>query len=157
VQAALTGHLVLSTLHTNDAPSAVTRLLDLGIEPFLITSSIVGVLAQRLVRVNCPSCSVEAPATPEELVALDLAGEPERRLRAGPGCLHCRQTGYCGRDGVFEVMPLTERLRRMVAERVDAAALLRVAREEGMRTLREAAREKVLAGVTTVGEMLRVT
>jgi general secretion pathway protein E len=157
VQAALTGHLVLSTLHTNDAASAITRLLDLGIEPFLITSTIVGVLAQRLVRVNCPHCSVEAPPTTEEAVALGLTGDASQRLRAGPGCLHCRQTGYSGRDGVFEVMPLTERLRRLVGERADASVLLRAAREEGMGTLREAARAKVLAGVTTVSEMLRVT
>ena len=156
VQAALTGHLVLSTLHTNDAPSAITRLLDLKVPHFLVLSTLVGIVAQRLVRVNCPHCSEECPPTVEEsaILGAEIDG---RTLRHGKGCLHCRQTGFAGRDGVFQIMPLSERLRGMVARQATAPDIVDAARREGMRTLREAALEKVLAGVTTVSEMVRVT
>ena len=159
VQAALTGHLVLSTLHTNDAPSSVTRLLDLGIPHFLILSTVIGIVAQRLVRVNCVHCSERYTPTAEESLALGLTSEEIARhdVKRGPGCLHCRQTGYIGRDGVFQVMPMSERLRGVVAKQTSSIALFEAAREEGMRTLREAAIEKVLQGVTTVSEMVRVT
>ena len=159
VQAALTGHLVLSTLHTNDAPSAVTRLLDLGVPHFLILSTVIGIVAQRLVRVNCVHCAVPHAPTLEESVALGMSVEALQAytIKRGTGCLHCRQTGYIGRDGVFQVMPISERLRGLIAKQTSSIALLDAAREEGMRTLREAAIEKVLQGVTTVSEMVRVT
>ena len=159
VQAALTGHLVLSTLHTNDAPSAITRLLDLQIPNFLILSTVIGILAQRLVRVNCGHCSENHTPTEDDAAALGLPIERLRefRLRRGTGCLHCRQTGYAGRDGIFQIMPLTEKLRRLVAQQAASPDIVEAARAEGMRTLREAAIEKVLDGVTTVAEMLRVT
>ena len=156
IQAALTGHLVLSTLHTNDAPSAITRLLDLRIPHFLVLSTVIGIVAQRLVRVNCPHCSEEYAPEAEEIAALGVPIEG-RRLRRGTGCLSCRQTGYAGRDGIFQVMPVTERIRGMVARQSAGPDIMEAARREGMRTLREAALEKVLAGVTTVSEMVRVT
>ena len=157
VQAALTGHLVFSTLHTNDAPSR--SLLDLGVPHFLVLSTVIGIIAQRLVRVNCPHCSEQHAATAEEAaglgISLDaLAGRP---LRRGTGCLNCRQTGYVGRDGIFQLMPMTERIRSLVAQQVPSPELVDDARREGMRTLREAAIEKVLAGVTTVAQLFRVT
>jgi general secretion pathway protein E len=158
VQAALTGHLVLSTLHTNDAPSSITRLLDLGIPGFLITSTIIGILAQRLVRMNCSHCIEEYTPSVEEAVALGMPFEAisHRTLRRGRGCIQCRQTGYSGRDGIFEILQMTDTIRRLVAEHADSARLFAAARQEGMRTLREAGIDKVLQGVTTVGEMVRV-
>jgi len=159
VQAALTGHLVLSTLHTNDAPSSVTRLLDLGIPHFLILSTLIGIVAQRLVRVNCGYCAEAYAPTPEEASALGLPFEEleARTIHRGIGCLHCRQTGYVGRDGVFQVMPMTERLRNLIARQSSSMDLLDAARAEGMRTLHDAAIEKVLRGMTTVSEVVRVT
>ena len=159
VQAALTGHLVLSTLHTNDAPSSITRLLDLGIPHFLILSTLIGIVAQRLVRVTCGACGEEYDPGAEEAEALGIPLDllRPRRLRRGAGCLQCRQTGYAGRDGIFQVMPIGEQLRRLIAGQASSMELLETARAEGMRTLREAAAEKVLQGVTTVAEMVRVT
>jgi general secretion pathway protein E len=158
VQAALTGHLVLSTLHTNDAPSSVTRLVDLGVPHFLILSTVVGVVAQRLVRLTCHACAEVYSPTAEDAAALGMPLEVLRqhRLRRGAGCLQCRQTGYAGRGGVFQVMPVTERLRGLIARQCTSVDLFEAARQEGMRTLREAAAEKVLQGVTTVAEMVRV-
>jgi general secretion pathway protein E len=159
VQAALTGHLVLSTLHTNDAPSSITRLLDLGIPHFLITSTIIGILAQRLVREICTHCTEDYEPTPEEAALLKM--DPEKlksyRFKRGRGCLHCRQTGYIGRIGVFEVLPMSEKLRRLVTSQASSLDIFKTAREEGMRTLREAAIEKVFRGITTTTEMARVT
>jgi general secretion pathway protein E len=159
VQAALTGHLVLSTLHTNDAPSSITRLSDLGVPHFLITSTLVGILAQRLVRLICAHCKEEYEPTVEEARAMRMPPEKLKpyRFKRGRGCLSCRQTGYVGRDGVFEVLPMTEKLRALVAAGAGAVELRKAGREEGMRTLREAAMEKVFRGVTTVTEMVRVT
>jgi len=159
VQAALTGHLVLSTLHTNDAPSSVTRLLDLEIPPFLITSTVVGIMAQRLVRMNCVHCAEAHEPTEEEAVALrlDLEKLKGQAFRTGKGCLSCRQTGFSGRDGIFEVMAMSEAIKQLVTERASSPQLFAQARKEGMRTLREAAVEKVLKGVTTVAEVVRVT
>jgi general secretion pathway protein E len=156
VQAALTGHLVLSTLHTNDAPSSITRLLDLKVPHFLISSTLIGILAQRLVRVNCSHCSEEYAATAEEAALLGLPREA-LRLRRAPGCLHCRQTGFSGRDGIFEILPMTDQIRALVSRHADSAELFRAGRQAGMRTLREAAAEKVVQGITTVTEMVRVT
>jgi general secretion pathway protein E len=159
VQAALTGHLVLSTLHTNDAPSSITRLLDLKVPGFLITSTVIGVLAQRLVRVICSHCSEAYPASFEETAVLGGPFDPGTTLmlRRGRGCLHCRQTGYTGRDGIFEILPMTDTIRRLVTEHADSPKLFAAGRAAGMRTLREAAIEKVFRGVTTVSEMVRVT
>jgi general secretion pathway protein E len=159
VQAALTGHLVLSTLHTNDAPSSITRLLDLGIPHFLITTTLIGILAQRLVREICPHCTEEYEPTLEEAALLKM--DPEKlksyKFKRGRGCLHCRQTGYSGRIGVFEVLPMSEKLRRLISHQGSSLDIYKTAREEGMRTLREAAIEKVFRGITTTTEMARVT
>ncbi|RPI54806.1 MAG: type II/IV secretion system protein, partial [Acidobacteria bacterium] len=159
VQAALTGHLVLSTLHTNDAPSSITRLLDLKVPGFLISSTVLGILAQRLVRVICAHCAEEYAPTREESLAIGLpfAELSQRTLQRGRGCLQCRQTGYNGRDGIFEILPVTDAIRRLIADQADSPRLFEAGREAGMRTLREAAIEKVLNGTTTVSEMVRVT
>ena len=158
VQASMTGHLVLSTIHTNDAPGAVVRLRDMGIEPFLITSSLIGVLAQRLVRVICPKCK-EAYVPPMDALKR-LGVDAERRadihLFRGQGCDACRKTGYKGRIGVFELMVVSERLRAMVVAGAPTEQLRDAAIEEGMRTLKHDAVQKVLEGVTTFEEMLRV-
>jgi general secretion pathway protein E len=159
VQAALTGHLVLSTLHTNDAPSSVTRLLDLGVPHFLITTTLIGVLAQRLVREICTHCTEEYEPTADEAALLRMNPEKlkEYKFRRGRGCLHCRQTGYSGRTGIFEVLPMTDKIRSLVTAEKDSQEIFRAGREEGMRTLREAAIEKVFRGITTTTEMVRVT
>jgi general secretion pathway protein E len=159
VQAALTGHLVLSTLHTNDAPSSITRLLDLQVPHFLITSTVIGILAQRLVRENCRHCIEEYVPTAEEAAALRMSPEKLQsyRFRRGKGCLHCRETGYSGRTGIYEVMPLSDKIRALITQRAGSPELFKAAREEGMRTLREAALEKVFRGTTTTTEMFRVT
>ena len=158
VQAALTGHLVFSTLHTNDAASSITRLQDLSVPHFLITSTVVGVLAQRLVRVTCEHCSESHPPSFEEAEALRLSPEmlKGQRFRKGRGCLHCRQTGYSGRDGIFEVLTISDRIRELITSRAGSVELARVGRQEGMRSLREAGIEKILRGVTTVAELVRV-
>jgi general secretion pathway protein E len=159
VQAALTGHLVLSTLHTNDASSSITRLLDLGVPHFLITSTLVGVIAQRLVREICPHCTEEYSPTEEEAMAMKIPFDKLRpyRFRRGKGCLHCRETGYLGRTGIYEILPMTEKTRRLVALQAGSLDIFKAAREEGLRTLKEAAIEKVFRGVTTTTEMVRVT
>jgi type II secretory ATPase GspE/PulE/Tfp pilus assembly ATPase PilB-like protein len=159
VQAALTGHLVLSTLHTNDAPSSITRLLDLGVPHFLITSTLVGVVAQRLVRENCPYCSEEYAPTEAEATAMKIPFDKLKpyRFRKGPGCLRCRDTGYLGRTGIYEILPMTEKTRRLVSQQAGSLEIFKAAREEGLRTLKEAAIEKVFRGTTTTTEMVRVT
>ncbi len=158
VQAALTGHLVLSTLHTNDAPSAFTRLVDMGIEPFLVASSVIGVLAQRLARQICSKCK-EAYRPPREAVRrLDegLAEDEGLVLYRGSGCDHCRQTGYKGRTGVYELLVVTDRIRELVVRRAPATEIRDAARSEGFRTMRDDGVQKVLEGVTTIEEILRV-
>jgi general secretion pathway protein E len=159
VQAALTGHLVLSTLHTNDAPSSITRLLDLGVPHFLITSTLIGVVAQRLVRENCPHCLEEYEPTDAEAAAMKIPFEKLKpyRFRRGKGCLHCRETGFLGRTGIYEILPMTEKIRRLVSQQAGSLEIFKAAREEGLRTLKEAAIEKVFRGVTTTTEMVRVT
>jgi general secretion pathway protein E len=159
VQAALTGHLVVSTLHTNDAPSSITRLLDLGVPHFLITSTLIGVVAQRLVRENCPYCSDEYAPSEAEAAAMKIPFEKLKpyRFRKGPGCLRCRETGYLGRTGIYEILAMTEKIRRLVSQQAGALEIFKAAREEGLRTLKEAAIEKVFRGTTTVTEMVRVT
>ena len=158
VQASLTGHLVFSTLHTNDAPGAVTRLLDMGIEPFLVTSTVTGILAQRLLRRLCPNCRVPVEPSPEALAALRLsAGQLSQPLMGAAGCEACNGIGYQGRSGLFELLTFTDGVRPLVLERKSVNELRTQARAEGMRTLREDGIAKVLAGVTTVEEMVRET
>jgi len=159
VQAALTGHLVLSTLHTNDAASAVSRLFDLGVYPFLISGALIGVVAQRLVRKVCVHCSTEELLTSEQVDQLRIKGAEGRRLkvRRGQGCVRCRGTGYRGRTGVFEVMKITPRLQRLIQEKAPAQELKREALNEGMMTLREYAIKKMAKGETTYEEVLSMT
>lgn len=159
VQAALTGHLVLSTLHTNDAVTSVTRLLDLGIPPFLIQSSLVGVAAQRLVRRICPDCSSDLTMDAAELKEMGLPVNLEGGvvLKYGKGCTKCRQTGYRGRQAVFEVLPYSEALKKMTAQDANIPSLRKRARMEGLVSLQENAVRAMLAGQTTFQEVLRVT
>jgi general secretion pathway protein E len=158
IQAALTGHLVLSTLHTNDAPSAITRLLDIGVEPFLLHSTILGVLAQRLVRTLCPHCREAAPL---EEAAWQSIAQPFRvplpqNTMAARGCLECRMTGYMGRVGIYELMTMTLALQRLIRVDTDLAALRQQALRDGMKPLRLSGALKVAAGLTTVEEVLKV-
>jgi general secretion pathway protein E len=159
IQAALTGHLVLSTLHTNDAPSAITRLLDLGIPSFLIQATLVGILAQRLVRKICPYCKEILEMDHQELASmgLDLGKEGKVQLHRGKGCLKCRSTGHLGRSGIYEVLPVTEAIRKLIKPECDTEAMRDMARKEGMVTLRENAIRKLLDGKTTYQEVMRVT
>ena len=159
VQAALTGHLVISTLHTNDASSSITRLLDLEVPHFLITSTLIGVVAQRLVRENCKHCVEEYEPTEAEAAAMKIPFEKLKpyRFRRGKGCLHCRETGYLGRTGIYEILPMSEKIRRLVSQQSGSLEIFKTAREEGLRTLKEAGIEKVFRGATTVTEMVRVT
>lgn len=156
VQAALTGHLVLSTLHTNDSVSSVIRLLDLGVPPFLISATVVGIIAQRLVRRICPQCARERELTREEREYLRL-GNRKRRVREGEGCRECRGTGYKGRTGLFEVMEMSERLRGLIRPGVELSDLAVAAAEDGLSTLRQIAIRKMLEGVTTYEEVLAIT
>ncbi len=156
VQAAMTGHLVLSTLHTNDAPSAITRLLDLGVPSFLIGSTVVGIIAQRLVRRICPACKVSRPLSSEEIAYLRL--EPrEYTVYEGSGCGECRGTGYRGRTGIFEVLDMSEQVKACVTAQTDLTALTRAALNEGMVPLRQVAIQKLLEGATTYEEVIAVT
>jgi general secretion pathway protein E len=159
IQAALTGHLVLSTLHTNDAASAVTRLLDLGIEPYLVGSSLVGVLAQRLVRRVCGRCN--RPYVPDdvELASLRYTPSPEERarLRRGIGCDACRGTGYHGRVGCFELLTVDDEIRRLVQSHATASDVNEAAKRAGMHCLHDDGLTKVAAGLTTLDEVMRVS
>lgn len=159
VQAALTGHLVLSTLHTNDAPSSVTRLLDLGVPPFLIQATLVGILGQRLVRQICRYCkeSFEIDAVELSGMGIEVGKKDSLTLHRGRGCIRCRDTGYRGRLGIFEVLPYSESLKKLTTVDTDVEKLRVRAREEGMFTLRESAMKKMLEGITTFEEVLRVT
>lgn len=164
MEAALTGHLVLSTLHTNDAPSAPTRLIDMEVEPFLISSSIVGVLAQRLLRVICPKCKEAYVANRESLMRYgfpiheDVGSETggELTLFRGAGCEHCKGTGYKGRSGVHELMMMNDEIRDQILEKSPSHILRNLAIENGMKTLQMDAVQKILMGITTVDEVLRV-
>jgi general secretion pathway protein E len=159
VQAALTGHLVFSTLHTNDAVSSITRLLDLGVQPFLISSSLLGALAQRLVRRICPHCAEKFSIAAEQLRGSNFpvteSGDIE--LSRGKGCRNCRKTGYLGRCGIFEIFPMSEKLQSIVNDRKSEAELRKIAIAQGMTTLRQDAWEKVKNGTTTYQEAIRVT
>ena len=156
VRSALTGHLVLSTLHTNDAAGALPRLLDMGLEPFLLSSAMLGVVAQRLVRRVCEKC--KQPITPPDEVASELGLDPRHGdYVQGRGCRHCGQTGYRGRLGIFEVLEVDEEIQALVASRAPAEEMARAARRAGMVTLREDAVRKAARGKTTLEEVLRVT
>jgi len=158
VQSALTGHLVFSTLHTNDAPSSLTRLIDMGVEPFLISSSVIGIIAQRLVRTICPAC--KQSYSPSKEVIDDIGVKlPEGNLKfyKGTGCKVCKNTGYKGRIGIFEMLLLDDKMRDLILAKTSSSQIKRIAHEAGMRTLREDGVAKVLAGVTTIDEVIRVT
>ncbi len=156
VQAALTGHLVLSTLHTNDAPSSVTRLIDLGVPSFLISSTVVGIIAQRLMRKICPECKRERKLTPEEITYL-LPGRKNVTVWEGAGCGECRGTGYRGRTGIFELLDFTEKVKSIISDKMDLAALYAAAKEDGMINLHQVAISKMLEGITTYEEVLAIT
>jgi len=158
IQASLTGHLVFSTLHTNDAPSAITRLVDMGVEPFLVGSSLVAVLAQRLVRVLCKECKEPYQGTPEEFAELGIK-VPDRpiRLYRAKGCAACNYTGYRGRLGIFELMLIDDDIRALVSQNVDSKTIKHKAIQKGMHALRSDGALKVLKGITSVAEVLRAT
>jgi type II secretory ATPase GspE/PulE/Tfp pilus assembly ATPase PilB-like protein len=163
IQAALTGHLVFSTLHTNDAPGGITRLVDMGVEPFLVAATVHAILAQRLVRLVCAACAepydppadVLARAAPRELSTLDP--RPSTRFLRGRGCEACAGTGYRGRSGVYELMVLSDEVRRLVAARAPLDEIRACAHAEGTVPLRTAGWEAACAGLTTLEELLRVT
>ncbi|MFB3886010.1 MAG: GspE/PulE family protein [Thermodesulfobacteriota bacterium] len=158
-QAALTGHLVLSTLHTNDAPEAITRLVDIGVEPYLISSSVIGVLAQRLVRMICPACKTSYPADAKLLGELGNAEKKQPpTLHRGKGCKNCKQSGYQGRSGIFELLFVNEKIKQLIAERASTQVIREAAKKTvGMVSLREDGLRKVLKGITTLEEVDRVT
>src|SRR2546425_840025 len=157
IQAALTGHLVFSTLHTNDAPGAITRLQDMGVEPYLVASVLEGVLAQRLVRRICTACRTPAPPTASDIEALGVVAPPGVQLYRGRGCDQCRGTGYRGRTGIYELFPITEDVRSLILRRASSREIRHLAIEAGMPTLRLDGWAKACEGVTTIEEILRVT
>ncbi|MFO8058545.1 MAG: ATPase, T2SS/T4P/T4SS family [bacterium] len=160
VQAALTGHLVLSTLHTNDSSSAINRLSELHVESFLIASTVVGVIAQRLVRKICPHCKTETYLGPDELRALHIPVKDENhKVRAyyGAGCVDCRKTGYLGRTGIFEVLPVADKIMALIRQNAESQRIQKAAVEDGMMLLRECAIKKLGDGITTFEEVMRVT
>jgi type IV pilus assembly protein PilB len=157
VESALTGHLVLSTLHTNDAPTAVTRLVEMGIEPFLVASSIECVVAQRLARTLCTACRVEAEISQETLIENGFGEIDAITAYEAKGCRRCGGTGYKGRLGLYETMPMTDEIRALALERGSASGIADAAREQGMRRLREDGLAKVKEGLTTISEVVRVT
>ena len=162
VEAALTGHMVLSTLHTNDAPGAVTRLNEMGVEPFLVTSSLVGVLAQRLVRRLCPKCKEAYQISKEELLKIfpdlpvDEYPEDEFTLYRPKGCITCNNTGYKGREAVFEFLTVTDEMKALILDRANAAQIKELAVKQGMHTLKDEGIYKVMHGKTSIEEILRV-
>jgi general secretion pathway protein E len=159
IQSALTGHLVLSTLHTNDAPSAITRLIDMGMEDYLLSSTIIGILAQRLVRVACPHC--REPYTPNPAILkemkVDGGGLADLDIIQVKGCENCANTGYWGRAGIFEFLQMTDDIQKLILGKKDSNIIKEAARKDGMRTLREDGWLKVKKGMTTLSEVLRVT
>jgi len=159
IHASLTGHMVFSTLHTNDAPSAITRLIDIGVKPFLVATSLRGVLAQRLVRKVCPDCAQPHMSSALELRLLGVSEKEARgaRFRRGVGCPKCNHTGYRGRMGIFELLLIDETMQQLVHAGASASKLRTYARQNGMRSLREDGRRKVLAGLTTIEEILSET
>ncbi|KNY28209.1 type II secretion system protein E [Pseudobacteroides cellulosolvens ATCC 35603 = DSM 2933] len=157
IRAAITGHLVLSTLHTNDAPSTVTRLIDMGIEPFLASSSVVGIIAQRLVRRLCPKCKEEYTPTLSDRQGLEIGEDEDVKIYTKKGCPNCNNTGYRGRIAIYEIMTINSEIRDLVAKNVTSDTIKAAAIKSGMKTLRANCARLVLSGVTTVDEMVRVT
>jgi general secretion pathway protein E len=159
IHSALTGHLVLSTLHTNDAPSAITRLINMGMEDYLLSSTLIGILAQRLVRTACPYCQVPFPPDPAVVQEMKMDGMNPEEIRAFDvrGCSQCANTGYWGRVGIFELLQVTEDIQKLILEKKDSNIIKERARKNGMRTLRQDGWLKVREGITTVSEVLRVT
>lgn len=159
IQAALTGHLVFSTLHTNDAISSISRMIDLGVQPFMIGSTLLGAMAQRLVRRICPHCVETFTMSAEELKAagFSVTENGDIELQRGKGCLQCRETGYLGRSGVFEIFPMSDAIRKMISKLEPESEIRKQAIKEGMTTLKEDAWQKVKDGITTYEEALRVT
>jgi type IV pilus assembly protein PilB len=159
IQAALTGHLVLSTVHTNDAPGTITRLIDMGIEPFLISSAVILILAQRLIRKICMECREPLKVHPQLLIDL---GVPPDEVKAfptfkGKGCSICNHTGYKGRVGLYEVMPMREEVKELILSRASTTEIKKEAMRLGMKTLRQSGIIKIREGVTTIEEVLRAT
>jgi type IV pilus assembly protein PilB len=157
VQASITGHLVVSTLHTNSSAATVTRLIDMGVEPFLLADSLVGVVAQRLVRRLCTACRKPRPATESEKAVLGIPQTEELTLYEPGGCPLCGETGYFGRVGVYEIMDISPAIRRIISARGTTEELRDAAAAEGMHTLRRSASEYVIEGITTINEMLKVS
>jgi general secretion pathway protein E len=159
IQSSLTGHLVFSTLHTNDAASAVTRLIDMGIEPFLVTSSVIAIIAQRLVRVLCPHCKEIYKPDKETLdnLGLDLPVLKKNTFYRKKGCNLCMQTGFRGRTAIFEIMIVDDEIKRLILKTSDANQINELALKRGMITLQKDGIDKVLSGITTTEEVLRVT
>jgi type IV pilus assembly protein PilB len=157
VQASLTGHLVLSTLHTNDAPSSITRLINIGIESYLIAASTNMVLAQRLVRRTCKHCKAPFTPAPEEAAFMQMYGFNADNLVRGKGCEQCRHTGYAGRVGIYEILVVDDAYRDIISQNPSVNELRRLGKERGMVSLREDGFRKVLSGLTTVDEVMRVT
>lgn len=158
VQAALTGHLVISTLHTNDAPTAISRILDLGVPSYLIRSTVLGVMAQRLVRTLCPHCKKEAEVSDADWDALVKPWKvaKPKKIYEPVGCLECRNTGYLGRQGIYEILLLSDNLKELISDNCDLIKLRQLAMREGMRTLRLSGAQKIAAGITSLEEVLRV-
>jgi type IV pilus assembly protein PilB len=159
IQASLTGHLVFSTLHTNDAPSAVTRLVDIGVQPFLVASSVMAIMAQRLVRKICPKCKQRFEPSPALLESIGLKPEIAKKANfmKGKGCSNCNKTGYRGRMGIYELMVMTSQVRELTFKGESTQALRKVARKQGMRSLFEDGMVKAIKGQTTIEEILRIT
>jgi general secretion pathway protein E len=169
IQSSLTGHLVFSTLHTNDSAGAISRLLDLGVEPYLASSSLLAIMAQRLVRRICPDCKQVYKPEPHELRELGLmdveaglssfgeGGPKEPHFSVGGGCEKCFQTGYKGRTGIYELMMVNDDIKDMIYRRESAGIIKKLALNSGMQTLRMDGSRKVLSGITTIAEVLRVT
>ncbi|MDP3791428.1 MAG: type II secretion system ATPase GspE [Candidatus Omnitrophota bacterium] len=157
IQAALTGHLVFSTLHTNDAPGAVTRMIDMGMEPFLVSSSVIGVLAQRLVRTICTECKEKYTPTKEELKDIGVAQPDKSEFYRGKGCAKCMNTGYKGRIGIYELMIPDDQIRNAIMAKASTDEISKLAHNAGMMGLKDDGIQKIMAGLTTVAEVLRVT
>jgi type IV pilus assembly protein PilB len=157
VQAAITGHLVVSTLHTNSSSATITRLVNMGLEPYLVADSVVGILAQRLVRRLCPRCKVERQATEEEIKELGLKPGVKINIYDKGGCTYCNNTGYAGRIAVYEIMDVTPEIKEMIVSGAGTADIKRTAVACGMHTLHRSAAELVVKGITTIPEMRKVS
>jgi type IV pilus assembly protein PilB len=159
VKAALTGHLVLSTLHTNDAPSTITRLINMGIEPFLVASSVILILAQRLARKICQNCKEEQKVSESALVKIGIPAEKVKEVKCyiGKGCPACNNTGYKGRVALYEVMPVKEEIKELILQGAPATDIKKGAVRLGMLTLRQSGIKKMMDGVTSLDEIIRVT